>query len=257
MSLSRRVQQAHAAFTLIELLIVVSIISVLAAILLPALSASRQAALDLRCRNQLRNVTQSFLSFASDTSGVNRGDSDKLDRLFRIEDFQESIYRIHEFWEGPIVARAAYSVNPPPLFCPASPARMERRSGIPCSSGAIAPQKSVTVGFNKRLETKTVVVNGVQTGVKSYLGEKILQYPDVPLLLDVDGELAVSRGIIPYYAAPPLPKDSGPDIYLNGKYWFPAFRHRGSVNVGFVGGHVLSSRQPLNEPWWRWNYQPD
>jgi prepilin-type N-terminal cleavage/methylation domain-containing protein len=231
---------SRGAFTLIELLIVVAIVSVLAAILLPALSAGRQAALDLRCRSQLRTVTQSFISFATDSSGTNRGDSDKLNGVFRIEDFQESIYRIHEFWEGPIVPRSAYNVNAPPLFCPATPARMERRSGIPCSSGAVSPQKSVSVGFNKRLETRTQVINGATYGVKAYLGEKILQFPDVPLLLDIDGDTASKRGIMPYYAAPPLPKEVGPDIYLNGKFWFPSF-----------------SRQPLNEPWWRWNYQPN
>ncbi|MEK6644418.1 MAG: type II secretion system protein [Planctomycetota bacterium] len=245
------------AFTLIELLIVTGIISVLAAILLPALSAGRQAALDLKCRSQLRTVTQAFTSFATETSGTNRGDSEKLSGLFRIEDFQESIYRIHEFWDGPVASRSAYNVGPPPLLWPGSSARMERRAGIPCSSGAVTPQRSVSIGFNKRLETRTQVINGVTFGVKVYLGEKILQYPDVPLLLDIDGETATSRGVVPYYSAPPLPKETGPDIYLNGKYWFPSFRHRKSLNVGFVGGHVLSSRQPLSEPWWRWNYQPN
>ena len=254
----RPVRIIRRGLTLIELLIVVSVIAALLAILLPAMSAGRHAAMDIRCRAQLRTVTQAFIQFATDSSGISRGDSDaNSDRLFRLEDFQESIYKIDEFWDAGDTDRVVYSAPLPPLICPAATGRLERRSGMPCSSGAIGPQRNVSTGFNRRLDTKTRYIGALAVGTRALLGEKILQFPDVPLVFDVDGAVAATRGVTPYYSAPVLPPSATPDIYSNGKFWFPSFRHRGSMSIGFVGGHVQSSRQPTNEPWWRWDYQPD
>jgi prepilin-type N-terminal cleavage/methylation domain-containing protein/prepilin-type processing-associated H-X9-DG protein len=248
----------RAAFTLLELLIVISIIALLMSILLPALSAGRHAATDLKCKANLRSVDLQFLLFAGEDGAGHRGDSDQLGpNLFRLEDFQESIYGISEFWIDPQTDRMPLSGSRQLLMCPAGPSKLESRSGMPCSAGAIGPQENVSVGFNKRLETRTRYIDGTAFPAPAYLSDKILQFPDVPLLFDVDGEQAGLQKRTPYYSAPPVPDDSTSDIYESGRWWFPAFRHRGRINVGFVGGHVLSSSHPTTEPWWRWNYQPD
>jgi len=247
----------YPGFTLLELLVVVSIIALLLAILLPAMSAGRHAALDLEGRAKLRIITVGFIEFADLSGAGRRGDSDQLDpRRFRIEDFQESVYGISEFWEGVQAERMSLNRSEQPMMCPAGPPYLERRAGMPCSSAAIGPQKNVSVAFNKRLETRTRYVNGNPFPASAYLTDKILQYPDVPLVFDVDGEEAVNRGKQPYYSAPPILDDEVVDIYESGLSWFPSFRHRGRMNVGFVGGHVLSSSHPTTEPWWRWSYQP-
>ncbi len=54
------------AFTLIELLVVISIIALLVGILLPALGAARNSALDLKCKTQLRQFGISFMAYATD-----------------------------------------------------------------------------------------------------------------------------------------------------------------------------------------------
>jgi prepilin-type N-terminal cleavage/methylation domain-containing protein/prepilin-type processing-associated H-X9-DG protein len=247
------------AFTLLELLIVISIIALLASILLPALSGGRHAAQDLKCQANLRIVCLDFTAFADESGSGRRGDSDQLGpNLFRIEDFQESIYGIDEFWSGADAGQSPLNGSQQPLMCPARPSSsLDRRAGMPCSAGAIGPQANVSVGFNKRLETRTQSIDGRPFPAPAYVSGRILQYPDVPLLLDVEGREAVQRGRVPYYSAPPILDDAAVDIYEFGQWWFPAFRHRGRLNVGFVGGHVLSSSHPTTEPWWRWSYQPD
>ncbi len=246
------------AFSILELLVVISIIALLTAILLPALQSGRAAAQDLKCRANLRAVNMEFGLFADPVSGMNRGNSEALGpKVFRLDDFQESVYRIAEFWDGPPGPGRSISPSAQPLMCPSGPTQLERRSQVPCDSGAIGPRRNVSVGFNQRLRQKNRVINGQAFGINAYLTDKTLQFPDTPLLFDVDGNLADQRNILPHYSAPPLPATSGPDIFQDGRFWFPAARHRGRVNVGFVGGHVLSSGSPLEEPWWRWDYVPD
>lgn len=55
-------------FTLIELLIVIAIIAILAAILLPALSRARQLAQGIVCKNKLKNMSLAAQNY-SDTYG--------------------------------------------------------------------------------------------------------------------------------------------------------------------------------------------
>lgn len=245
------------AFTIVELLVSAGIISLLAAILLPAMSAGRQAAKDLECRAQFRDVSQRFINFADDSGVGLRGESQSLGGRFQIEDFQESVYQVDEFWVGPESERMPVHAGASPLACPASTGSLERKAGLPCSAGAIGPAKNVSTGFNKRLETRTREVRGRLFPANAYLSSKILTMPDVPLVFDVDGQLAAERDMLPIYSAPPILTDKWIDIYESGKSWFPSFRHRGRMNVAFVGGHVLSSLHPTEEPWWQWNYQPD
>jgi len=166
-----------------------------------------------------------------------------------IEDFQESVYAIDEFWLSPDVQGMALSRTEQPLMCPAASSRLESRQGTPCSAGGVGPQRNISVGFNKRLETRTRYVNGSPYPASAYPTSRILSFPDVPLAFDVDGEDAVDRGMLPYNAAPPILDDEVEHIHESGQCWFSAFRHRGRMNVGFVAGHILSSRRPLTEPW--------
>jgi len=254
----RRRSVLRSGFTLLELLIALAVISVLIAILLPALSATRNTSRDIECRTRLRSVCEGFIFFA-DASGVgSRGDSDRLgDNQFLLEDYQESVYGIAEFWQGPARDRAPLAANAKGLLCPSSAGRLERRPRTPCSGGAIEPQRNVSVAFNRRLHVRTRDVNGTLVPATTRLTSQILHYPEVPLALDVDGAQAVGNGAQPYYTAPPILNDKLTDIYESGAFWFPSNRHRARLNVAFVGGHVLSTAHPTGEPWWRWNYQPN
>ena len=61
--------QRNRAFTLIELLVVIAIIGILAAVLLPALNASRQSALRTLCTNNERQLFLAVRMFADDHEG--------------------------------------------------------------------------------------------------------------------------------------------------------------------------------------------
>ena len=58
----------HRAFTLVELLVVITIVTLLVALLLPALRAARNAAFDTKCLANLRQVAIGVLSYSNDFS---------------------------------------------------------------------------------------------------------------------------------------------------------------------------------------------
>jgi prepilin-type N-terminal cleavage/methylation domain-containing protein/prepilin-type processing-associated H-X9-DG protein len=64
------VMKRKSAFTLVELLVVIGIISVLISMLLPALSKVRQSAWRLSCQSQMKQVAYGMMMYANDNKGV-------------------------------------------------------------------------------------------------------------------------------------------------------------------------------------------
>lgn len=241
-------------FTLLELLVTVSIIVVLLGILGTSLGQVRNATRSFVCKNNMRTLSFEFRMFADELTYANRGDSaTRSANRFRLEDFQESIYGVDEFWDLGSEFRKPYKASKQPLICPAGPQELVKHANLPCRQGAVTPFRNVSIGFNMRLDRASVTIRSRSILQPVRLSSRILEYSSVPLLFDVDGEKSSASGLVPYYSAPAA---GGTGKYAGNRLWFPSNRHNGETNVGFIGGHVLSSKTPEREAGWNWKYQP-
>jgi len=81
------------AFTLIELLVVIGIISVLIAVLLPALQSARRAAGDVQCLSQMRQVGLGLLAYTTEYKGsFPPGDAD-LDNAYEDDNWISMMFK--------------------------------------------------------------------------------------------------------------------------------------------------------------------
>jgi len=255
---SSRSFRARPAFSLIELLVVVAIVATLLSILLPALNSARESAKMLVCSANMRTISREFDFFVRGESAQGRGDSEQLGpSWFRINDFQEDLYRIDEFWDLGDTTTAPLSANREVMLCPSGRAKLERRKGFPCGRESITPVENVTLAMNMRLYRAALHFKGksVLSPVRATrVSSTILNRPFVPIVMEVDGAMASRAGVDPYYMAPPHGTDDSP--YSSGRFWIPSKRHGGKMNVALTDGHVESSAHAQDERW-DWGYQAE
>ncbi|UCE61487.1 MAG: prepilin-type N-terminal cleavage/methylation domain-containing protein [Phycisphaerales bacterium] len=246
------------AFTLIEMLVVISILSVLVSLLLPALNAARNAAKTLECSSNMRTVVVDFELFASGDDQSGLGIRSRLGgKRFFINDFQDRLYNLNAFWDLKEEETGMLVSGEEPMLCPAGAPTLSKTRGLPCGREAIEPIRDVSLAINMRLYRAVVDFRGkriLAPVATTHASQRILDHPYVPLVLDVDAKEAVQHGIDPFYIAPGVPNTDDP--YSSGRYWFPSKRHGGKTIVGFVGGHVLGSTAPEKERW-DWKYQAE
>ena len=243
------------AFTLLELLVVMTIVSVLTALLVPALRSVRDQARSLHCASNLRNISVDFQLFAMGQAAGGQGDSERLGpNRFRIGDFLDHTYRVDEFWDLNQDDAGQLTASRESALCPAGAPRLLKRRGFPCSRQSLSPLEDVSLAFNMRLHRGLIRLAGTTLLAPvstTHVRASILHHPYVPLVMDVDGEGAVNAGLEPFYIAPS--RQEVDDPYAQDRFWFPSDRHAGATNVAFVGGHVLTSRHPQREVW-NWEY---
>ena len=149
---SRSLAKSRDAFTLVELLVVISIISILIGMLLPAVQASRESARHTSCINNLKQVGLAIQNFESQRKELppSRNYDHYTTWAFLILPFleQQRLYEQYDFdepWDSPnnkIVGNTAIPV----YSCPTDP-----------SSGVLPNQTSYMV-----VTGPTTVFNGGQ-----------------------------------------------------------------------------------------------
>lgn len=244
---------AARGYSLLELLVVVAITSLMLALLGGTLGRVREAARSFECKNKLKSVGFEFFQLADNfSSPYRRSRPEQADKGFYIDDFQEQLYGVDEFWGSRPKTQTRCVPSRQLLMCPSGPDHLERDANLPCESYPVTPVENVSVAFNMRLRSASVFMGGRWVLKPVRLNSRVLRQPSMPLAFDVAGDLAAKRRILPYYSAPRA-GDRG--RYGTGLFWFPSYRH-GSLNACFVGGHVLSSSRP-ERAGWNWKYQPE
>lgn len=236
-------------FTLAELVVSLSILVLLVAVLTPSLTSSVLKSRDHRCQTSLRLAACDFTVFAMER-GARR--TSKGERGFRLTDFMASQYRVLAYWghadEGPV------RVSMSDVFgCARVEAIATLDPGVTCITKAVGPGSSVSYAFNARLvraekmgKRRLVATTDVR------LGSSIVDQGRVPLVWDSDGGGAERAGKSAHFSAPPLGTGR---LYDDGSRWFPARRHSGVMQVGYVDGSVGASRDPVREDASLWGFQ--
>ena len=125
----------RSGFTIVELLVVISIIGVLIALTLPAVQHSREAARRTQCRSQMRQFGQALHNFESQQGTFPAGnefDSSRLHswctRILPNLDQTDLYYRYDytQAWNAPPGNAAVTAYNLPIFLCPSG---IERRIG--------------------------------------------------------------------------------------------------------------------------------
>lgn len=262
----RRFGGGVGAFTLIELLIVISIVAVLIALTFPAVRGTLGAARGFRCQSSQRTISFDFSVFADDELHGSRGndETDMASGLFRIETFIESQYGVDEFWTYPLVPtyRVPDTQGRDPMRCAEVRGPVDLRRGASCvtgvgpNSGAVQPANNISFGFNVRMHYSESRAHaslpfGVALTTRILDGYGMVSPSSIPLMVDVDGRVASSRMLNPLLTGPSL---GATTLLTNDRFWFPAHRHNGGVNVAFVDGHVVSTRDPVRAG--NWGFEP-
>ena len=111
-------KQPRAGFTLIEMLVVITIIGILAAVLLPAMSAAREAARASQCKANLRQFFVSVATFADRDSATRFSSSGAWDG--RRDGCLDSFGWVADMVNGGVG-------RPAELLCPSNPAKASEK----------------------------------------------------------------------------------------------------------------------------------
>jgi len=78
-----RTRRSLLAFTLLELLIVLGVVALVIAILLPVIARAREAANQVKCMSNLRQLAAAFIMYANNNRGIFPGAAPGIDNIVR------------------------------------------------------------------------------------------------------------------------------------------------------------------------------
>lgn len=202
-----------AGFTIVELLITVSVISILASLLLPALNSARKKALSINCTGNLKQTMLGTIQYSVDAGGYlslqncNRGGGNILQEIYQ----EDASAGVNQF--------AKYKF----LFCPASIQERKNNTDIYCFNNLYGCRRESWDTWTKNSEN--AYLKYVQNG-KNYICINMprLKKPSEYILLAdaVDKRNFSGRSQLEHKNAP-------------GAFYLI---HGGQNNQAFADGHV-------------------
>ena len=228
------------AFTLIELLIVISIIGLLTAILMPALGAARSGSRALACKSNLRQLVIANIGYATENDGFYvPAASDMWDNagLFRWHGQRDALDEPFDPLRGPLTG---YLADGRVKECPL---RLEFVKGQDWDTNF--EQGCGGYGYNMTYigsRTSQSTTGNVQAWKDSYAMTVRMTEIATPALTLMFADTAMANDqntLIEYsFAEPPFTVHNGRPV--TGFYMSPSihFRHRDRANVGWADGHI-------------------
>ncbi len=208
------------SFTLIELLVVIAIISVLVAILLPALSSARETARTIKCGANMHTIYLACLAYSNDYNG-------QWPRAYAYDNgYIWWLSFIYPNYFGAIIG-----VSPKGVYCPSSPI-------------TIYGNKTLGYGY-----TLAILPENVWTSSPPH--SLYLDKDEDPNTLMILGDSGLGgngayneKTIIPRY-----PWNNPDDMYTASRLNNP---HKGNLNGLFADGHVKLLNWDSCEPYKYW-----
>ncbi len=239
---SGRLGEERGAFTLIEILVVISVVALLLAILMPALASARLQARGLVCRSNLRQVLTAGIGYATENDGFHvPAASDMWDNagLCRWHGVRGSLDEPFDPVAGPL---SGYLGEGAVKECPA---RVDFVKGAEWDTNF--EQGCGGYGYNMTYIGSRLWQAGGWAMKDAY--ERTTRMTEVgrpgQTVMFADTAMSNYSGrLIEYsFAEPPFTVYDGRPV--TGFYMSPSihFRHRGTANVGWADGHIETRRR--------------
>jgi prepilin-type processing-associated H-X9-DG protein/prepilin-type N-terminal cleavage/methylation domain-containing protein len=266
------------AFTLIEILVVISIIAVLIALLLPALARAKQLANSVVCESNVRQLCTAYIEYSQGRDGQAG------------LPFDASSGKAYMWFQSLAQIFASTPLPNGPIFGPPAPAGQPQTpfNGLPateqkiliCPSAIEAPVSSGPNYIASGVAYGTAVSQWSWNWGKPERGDYCFNQwlcnyldsyePTANLPYNASYFWPNNRGQTPtsqipllgdgwwvygapeYYDPPPVSLVGGITNFNSSMAWFCTSRHGTTTNMGFLDGHVASI--PLGKLWsLKWN----
>jgi prepilin-type processing-associated H-X9-DG protein len=241
-------------FSLVEVMVVVSTVSVVMAVAMPAMNTARSRARAIVCRSNLRQLVLANIEYANDHEGVCVPAADDLWASIGTEWGQNGYHRWHGERTGP---DQPFDPKKGPLFnylgtgkikeCPTKVEFIKNQPGeINFENGCGG------YGYNMMYIGSKLCRPSMPTIQKYAETARLteIKRPEATLMFADTAFYQDNQYLIEYsFAEPPFFVVNGkPDA--DGDYGYPSpsihFRHYGSANVGWADGHVEA--KPMAKP---------
>ena len=228
-------------FTLVEVLTVIGIICILAALMLPALSKARGKARGTSCANNIRNVNIGFMMYADDYNdyampakwGKAAGENAMVDgQLFKDDNLYYYCFNPMVNTEGRLVtpsyARSKGDAWSKIIACP------ELLDPNEYDGDRLLDRPKIGIAYNGGIGKTSQYDMGWHRIVEPSAPARFVTHMDRILRSRVNGSWSVA----PYYSRPAGYNDGyGENVPLE-ELKLEFTRHVGYVNVAFADGHV-------------------